>query len=77
MKTLRLLMAIAFLFSLNAVSAQKKDDKSKSEKTEKKADTKDDKGKKEPVVDTDPNLVANGSFEQYANCIWLQNHGTP
>lgn len=65
MKTLRLLMAIAFLFSLNAVSAQKKDDKSKSEKTEKKADTKDDKGKKEPVVDTDPNLVTNGSFEQY------------
>jgi OOP family OmpA-OmpF porin len=61
MKTLRLLLAVAFLFSMNATWAQKKDDKSKSEKTEKK----DDKGKKEPVVDTDPNEVANGSFEEY------------
>lgn len=36
MKTLRLLMAVAFLFSLNVATAQKKDDKSKSDKTEKK-----------------------------------------
>jgi len=58
MKT-KMLIMVMLLIGVTTLSAQKKtDDKAKTgAKTE-------EKGKKEPVVDTDPNLVTNGSFEQ-------------
>jgi outer membrane protein OmpA-like peptidoglycan-associated protein len=58
MKT-KILILVMILIGVNTLSAQKKtDDKSKNgNKTE-------DKAKKEPVEDTDPNMIVNGSFEQ-------------